>query len=93
VSSASRCPKEGLSVTKRAQRGAVAAYRVGDHMGKLFEAQLAIAVLVGLHDRLVHNFLELGILQANEKIVSFWINELTREQEKRLPSDYCPPSF
>ena len=67
MSSASRCPKEGQSVTKRVQRGAFAAYRVGDHLGKLFEAQLAITVLVGLHDRLVHNFLELRILQAIAK--------------------------
>jgi hypothetical protein len=53
-------------------------------LGKLFEAQLAITVLVGLHDRLVHNFLELRILRANGKSVSFGVNEPNEEKEKRF---------
>ena len=66
ASSVSQCPEEKQSIEWAAEAGecAFAAYRVGDHIGELFEAQSAIAVLVRLHDRLVHNFLELCILRG-----------------------------
>ncbi len=40
----------------------MATHRISHHLGKLFEAQLAIAVLVCLHNRLVDDLLELCIL-------------------------------
>ena len=45
--------------------GGFATYRIGDHLSELIKAQLAITVLVRLHDRLVHNLLELRILHAD----------------------------
>jgi hypothetical protein len=42
----------------------MATHRISHHHRKLFEAQLAIAVLVCLHDRLVDDLLELGILEG-----------------------------
>jgi len=38
--------------------------RVGNHLSKLGKVQLAIAVLVGLHDRLVDDLLQLLILEV-----------------------------
>ena len=40
------------------------AHRISHHHGKLFEAQLAITVLVCLHNRLVDDLLELCVLRG-----------------------------
>ena len=45
-----------------AEAGRKVTHRISHHHGKLFEAQLAIAVLVGLHNRLIDDLLELCIL-------------------------------
>ena len=60
----SRYPEEEQweldAVTKRR----MVTHRISHHHGKLFEAQLAIAVLVCLHNRLVDDLLELCVLRG-----------------------------
>lgn len=40
------------------------AHRVGDHLDKLFEGQLPVSILIRLHDRLVHDLLQLPVLEV-----------------------------
>jgi len=54
-------------VAHATSESAARTHRVGDHVSKLFKAQPSIAVLVRFHDRLVHDFLELGILRESDR--------------------------
>ena len=37
-------------------------YGIGNHLRELFEAELAVSVLVGFHDSLIHDLLQLRVL-------------------------------
>jgi hypothetical protein len=51
-----------MGTRRGAEAGRNVTHRISHHHGKLFEAQLAVAVLVGLHDRLIDDLLELCVL-------------------------------